>query len=183
MEKKVLTVEEAAAYLRVDSVTVQRELQAGRLPGNKVGRSWRLSKRALAEYVAGGDPRIAMMEAGHIFHRGDLDGGMRVLLRHFMGDSRVASEIRFDLLAHLGKLADAQTKASPELALKAKYGLALKSKYRPGNAAHTEEGWSPSGMTMTPFSFRHLWNRTVDDFVDGLRQRFKKKRLLTGRTR
>lgn len=37
-----LTVEEAAKLLKVDSVTVQRELKAGRLPGAKIGRAWRI---------------------------------------------------------------------------------------------------------------------------------------------
>ena len=39
---QLLTVEEAAAYLRVTPPTVYRLLRAGKLPGVKVGRQWRV---------------------------------------------------------------------------------------------------------------------------------------------
>ncbi len=41
-QHQLLTVEEAAAYLRVTPPTVYRLLRAGKLPGVKVGRQWRV---------------------------------------------------------------------------------------------------------------------------------------------
>ena len=48
---EVLTVEEAGSLLKVDSVTVQRALKAGQLPGAKVGRAWRILKDELVLYL------------------------------------------------------------------------------------------------------------------------------------
>ena len=50
----VLTVTEAAAWLRVRPESVRRALAAGHLPGGKVGGQWRLSRRALEEFLQGG---------------------------------------------------------------------------------------------------------------------------------
>jgi excisionase family DNA binding protein len=52
VEDEVLSVDEAAAWLKVDAVTVQRLLREGRLPGHKIGpRQWRISADALKAYV------------------------------------------------------------------------------------------------------------------------------------
>lgn len=51
-----LTIEEAAILLKVNSATVQRELRAGRLPGNTVGRLWRIRRADLREYLKGPPP-------------------------------------------------------------------------------------------------------------------------------
>ena len=53
MEHELLTCEEAAAYLRVHPRTVTRLLTAGKLPGVKIGRQWRLRKADLEAYLAG----------------------------------------------------------------------------------------------------------------------------------
>jgi excisionase family DNA binding protein len=47
----VLTVEEAAEILKVTIDTVRRLLKKGRLPGTKIGREWRLSRKALTELI------------------------------------------------------------------------------------------------------------------------------------
>jgi excisionase family DNA binding protein len=49
----VLDVDAAAAFLQVHPSTVRRELVAGRLPGRKVGGSWRLSRAELLAHLAG----------------------------------------------------------------------------------------------------------------------------------
>lgn len=51
----VLTVEQAGQLLQMPPDTVRKLLSAGRLPGRKVGREWRLSQQALIEYVSGED--------------------------------------------------------------------------------------------------------------------------------
>ena len=45
--------EEAAAYLRVHPQTVYRRLQAGKMPGAKVGKVWRLRKSDVDDYLRG----------------------------------------------------------------------------------------------------------------------------------
>jgi len=43
----VLTPEEAAEYLRVNPQTVYRLLRAGKCPGVKIGRQWRIRRADL----------------------------------------------------------------------------------------------------------------------------------------
>lgn len=57
-----LTVEQAAAELQVNPETVRRQLSMGRLPGRKVGSTWRLSRRALESYLANPTPRVDATE-------------------------------------------------------------------------------------------------------------------------
>ena len=50
---QVWTVDEAADYLRVSAQTVYRRLQVGKMPGAKVGKSWRLRKVDIDDYLRG----------------------------------------------------------------------------------------------------------------------------------
>lgn len=52
-EHQILSVPEAADLLDVDVDVVYRELGAGRLPGRKVGKCWRIPRRSLLEHLAG----------------------------------------------------------------------------------------------------------------------------------
>lgn len=47
----VLTAEEAAEYLRVSRKTLYRLVSAGRIPGQKVGRSWRFRRDDLIAFL------------------------------------------------------------------------------------------------------------------------------------
>jgi excisionase family DNA binding protein len=49
----VLTIDEVAAYLRSDVPTITAELQAGRLPGNRLGPDWRIRRRSLEIWLDG----------------------------------------------------------------------------------------------------------------------------------
>ncbi|MDW7729699.1 MAG: helix-turn-helix domain-containing protein [Bacillota bacterium] len=51
MAREYLTVEEAAAILKVRENTVRDWLKSGKLKGFKVGRVWRLTEEAIAEFV------------------------------------------------------------------------------------------------------------------------------------
>src|SRR2546427_523051 len=82
-DDEALTIEEAAARLKVDPATVQRELRAGRLPGTKVGNKiWRIPGAALSAYLKGQnrDPRQAIDYAALSFHIGDLSTGVKTLV-------------------------------------------------------------------------------------------------------
>lgn len=48
---EVLTLAEAAAYLRVSEAQVMRMVGPGGLPGRLVGSEWRLSRAALQEWL------------------------------------------------------------------------------------------------------------------------------------
>lgn len=53
MPEDTLNPTEAAAYLKVNPQTIYRNLRRGRLPGNKIGRQWRIRKKDLDRYLAG----------------------------------------------------------------------------------------------------------------------------------
>jgi len=52
MTQVLLTVEEAAAYLRVSKATVWRWCSRGMLPAFKLGREWRIRKSELDKLTA-----------------------------------------------------------------------------------------------------------------------------------
>lgn len=54
MSEQYLTVDQAAERLQVHPRTVRRLLVSGELPGNRIGRQWRISPSALQSYVEGG---------------------------------------------------------------------------------------------------------------------------------
>lgn len=51
-EVPVLTVDEAAEYLRIPKSTLYKLAQEGKVPCQKVGKHWRFSKDALHEWLA-----------------------------------------------------------------------------------------------------------------------------------
>ena len=54
---EVLTIEEAAARLKLKPQTVRDWLKAGRLKGVKLGRVWRVDAEALDRLLAGDEDR------------------------------------------------------------------------------------------------------------------------------
>lgn len=56
---RFLTVSEVATLMRVSKMTVYRLVHSGELPAIRVGRSFRVSERAVHEYV-----RRSYVEAG-----------------------------------------------------------------------------------------------------------------------
>ena len=60
MDDELLSVDEAAAWLKMHAVTVRRLLREGRIPGKKVGpRQWRISAAALKAYMEAGEKPAA----------------------------------------------------------------------------------------------------------------------------
>jgi excisionase family DNA binding protein len=61
----VLTLKEAAAFLRCSPDTVKRRARAGQLPASKIGRQWRFRRRDLDTWLgAGGLLRQRIEDAG-----------------------------------------------------------------------------------------------------------------------
>lgn len=55
----VLTVREAAKYIRVSEKAIRDMARDGRIPAQKAGREWRLLKSALDEWLMGKLNRVA----------------------------------------------------------------------------------------------------------------------------
>lgn len=56
VEATVLTLSEAAAFLRVTEEGLKKDADAGLLPGRKVGGEWRFVKAALVEWLSSSVP-------------------------------------------------------------------------------------------------------------------------------
>ena len=50
---EILTANEAADYLKINVRTIYRLIREGRIPGRKVGGSWRFRKDILDDWLAG----------------------------------------------------------------------------------------------------------------------------------
>lgn len=51
-ENHVMTVQEVARYLRMKPVTIYKHAAQGKLPGFKVGASWRFKKKTIDRWIA-----------------------------------------------------------------------------------------------------------------------------------
>lgn len=66
----MLTLEEAAGYLRLPKETVKKQAAQGQIPGRLIGRNWRFLKTALDDWLRGRevkDGRKALMEQFGVF--------------------------------------------------------------------------------------------------------------------
>ena len=63
----VMTLEEAARYLRVSKDTLKKHASEGTIPGRLIGRAWRFSKLALDEWLAKHDSTRALLEQAGAF--------------------------------------------------------------------------------------------------------------------
>jgi excisionase family DNA binding protein len=54
-EPDVLTLEQLAEFLQVDEKTVRSLAAKGELPGRRLGRDWRFSRRAVLDWLAAPD--------------------------------------------------------------------------------------------------------------------------------
>jgi excisionase family DNA binding protein len=52
-EDIVFTVQEVAAYLRMQPVTIYKHAKAGKLPCFKVGAKWRFKKSTIDRWISG----------------------------------------------------------------------------------------------------------------------------------
>ena len=51
MNQDVLSLTEAARFLRISPVTLGRRVRAGEVPGKKVGNQWRFSREAMTRWL------------------------------------------------------------------------------------------------------------------------------------
>jgi excisionase family DNA binding protein len=50
-EDAVMTVEEASAYLKLPRSTIYKLLKERKLPGRKIGRTWRFHRKGLDQWL------------------------------------------------------------------------------------------------------------------------------------
>jgi excisionase family DNA binding protein len=118
--KDLLSVEEVSGYLGVGMVTVYRWCREGRLPCLKVGKSWRIRREALEDFLRRGerpvtltgqlrsfltvpDNILGVAQNADLLHRldatffrvGEAQGGL--LVKFSIGESKSEAELRTDL--------------------------------------------------------------------------------------
>jgi len=52
MKENVMTVCELAKYLKMKPVTIYKHAQGGKLPGFKVGATWRFKRKSIDKWIA-----------------------------------------------------------------------------------------------------------------------------------
>jgi len=48
---EVMTIEELAAYLKIPKSTLYKQVQEGKVPGQKIGKQWRFGKKAIDRWI------------------------------------------------------------------------------------------------------------------------------------
>jgi excisionase family DNA binding protein len=66
----ILTLAEAARYLRLPKQTIKRQAEQGFLPGRQIGKSWRFLRVALDDWLRVSDSRKAFLDQFGMF-KGD----------------------------------------------------------------------------------------------------------------
>jgi len=54
IDDRILTVEQTAALLQINYETCRRYLNAGKIPGRKIGKQWRVVESDLKRFIAEG---------------------------------------------------------------------------------------------------------------------------------
>jgi excisionase family DNA binding protein len=57
MNKEILTIEEAAMYLKIGKRSLYKLAKEGKIPGKKVLNKWRFEKESLRSWVSNGEER------------------------------------------------------------------------------------------------------------------------------
>jgi excisionase family DNA binding protein len=103
---EVLTLEEAADYLRLPVETIEREAARGRIPGRRIEDTWRFLKSAIDEWLRDWESRGELFQG----QPDELDArrvpdSREVLLRQAgaLGDDESLSELRDSIYAKRGR--------------------------------------------------------------------------------
>ena len=62
MPRDVLTLDEAADYLRLPKETIAREAAQGHIPGRRIEDTWRFLKAAIDEWLRSQDSRLILLQ-------------------------------------------------------------------------------------------------------------------------
>lgn len=67
LNSSVLTLEEAADYLRLSPDILQQHAVAGKIPGQPIGDSWRFLRSAIDDWLRCHDSRSVLLQQAGIF--------------------------------------------------------------------------------------------------------------------
>ena len=62
VRQEVLTLQEAARYLRLPPASVKKYAERGDIPGRQIGKQWRFLKSALNEWLGKPDSRTVLLQ-------------------------------------------------------------------------------------------------------------------------
>jgi excisionase family DNA binding protein len=166
---ETMTVEEAAVYLKVDAATVQRELKAQRLPGNKVGRAWRIHREDLRVYLKGQkrDPRQAMEYAALCFDKGDFNTGLSTLVGA-LGYDNMPRQLGLAMTKHVALLIDAREATDPKEAERLAQSTRWASEGPDGAFQITYFSPVPGFSPPWTINLPDEWNKMLDEFLQAL---------------
>ena len=51
LSDEVMTIEELATYLKIPKSTLYKQVQEGKVPGQKIGKQWRFGKKAIDRWI------------------------------------------------------------------------------------------------------------------------------------
>jgi excisionase family DNA binding protein len=91
----VLTVEDAARYLRISKDALRRLAAQGKIPGRQIDRQWRFLKAALDDWLRGvcsRDGRTALLEQAGAFRDDETLPALRAAIYAARGRPEVAEE-------------------------------------------------------------------------------------------
>ena len=91
----VLTVDEAARYLRVSKDVLKRLAAQGKIPGRKIDRHWRFLKAGLDDWLRGvgsRDGRTALLEQAGAFKDDETLSALRAAIYAARGRPEVPEE-------------------------------------------------------------------------------------------
>ena len=67
VRQEVLTLQEAARYLRLPPASVKKHAERGDIPGRQIGKQWRFLKSALNEWLGRPDSRRLLLSMAGAF--------------------------------------------------------------------------------------------------------------------
>jgi excisionase family DNA binding protein len=88
----ILTLEEAAEYLRLSQTVIAQQASAGNIPGQYIDNNWRFSKSAIDDWLQARNPRsVLLRQAGILANDATL-----VELQTEIDLARRKSTVKFD---------------------------------------------------------------------------------------
>lgn len=58
MTDEIMTIEELSKYLKIPRSTLYKLVQAGKLPGQKIGKQWRFGKKSIDQWINEGSDNL-----------------------------------------------------------------------------------------------------------------------------
>lgn len=93
LQSEVLTLEEAANYLRLPKETLEREAMQGHIPGRRIEDTWRFLKAAIDDWLRSQDSRTILLQQTGVFATDDTLSQLRAEVYRQRGRPEVDADI------------------------------------------------------------------------------------------